>query len=1193
MWTPRRIFLALVGLLAFASIYFAYSRLLGNLDGLPPLPDKNLPSGDTGGPQPVPHINSIDRRLELAHGQNCSELRFPIKLEMKRNNALVCAYKFEIIKTGPRAGWIEFSPLSLASFSQKRGADGMPEIDTVYSDVAYFKFDQPIRAMSDFDGRKIVAAELHADPEAQISDPRKGRVRLNNNRRTLDVNDDVEMVTPGPVYYEAEPKPGDPNIYTFTQVQVTDHLNSEFAVPDRTAARDPTMTGVGLRVFISKDPKEKSKTPKAGEPRLSIPQKDPKPTLSGVDVVGLEHSVEMNLWTDANSSFVAPGAGPKKDSKAFDKDKKSGPPTDKRLMQVRTNGPFRYDLNKELAHFEKPAVPNPRLVEHVTVTRSGKTPGQDLLDCEYLDVQFQRKRAVPPTKDAKLPVAKKDEATGEGDLEVKSIRAWGETVVITSDADNLHATGTELIHDADEKMTILKGSPQQQVQAVKDGNLLRGSELHLFGNGQEISQAHVLGAGSIGMGVIDPKTRQYQKQATWTDRFVFTKQIEAGQPTLDVLTFIGREGAKARFKDVSSGQLEQLDAHQLKVYLLPADKEKVDPKSGAKKPVIKTKRPTDKDDPARSSRVIRLEATGEVTSISPDLVIRHTEYLDVKFQDVPKLMKPKPESKKLDPKLMEKGPAPRVLEASAVPKSLPKVAPLEVKGTPLAKGEPAKDEPKKDLPKDAVKPKMPFLVTARKIEAWLNRDPEGRNELDHVTATGEVQAHQDGATKDESGTDIAGDTVDIQAYTTGDWMHVRGIPSTDPAKKVWGVVRFDKLTVFGFDTVVDQRNDTSAVKGEGSMEILSSADMEGKKLDRPTKMTVYWKQKMDFFGAEQQIFYHGAVQAYQEASRLKCEWMQVLLDRPVYLDQERRAKAPRPAPKPGKTKEKEDNSPKVDTVYCFYMPRDEKAPKPKSPQPVLMMEEDKDEKGKVYKVQTIQAPEVVIVNTPLENKRTRHDITATSEALLPGTVRIWQAGQKDSDDGPVGKKEPPKKEAGRKPVPPRKKGELTADEEMKLTVVQFGEKMIAQDLRKRAKFWTNVRLVHLPADRFDVPVDLREGEIPKGAIYMECRATLEVFSTVQREKTTDGKEIDVSYQEMIGIGNVRVRKQGEFFGDADRVTYSELKGTLTFHGTEKNPAVVNQQRGQGVRDQTFSGKTIIYHLRDKTVETIGAIQINR
>jgi hypothetical protein len=154
--------------------------------------------------------------------------------------------------------------------------------------------------------------------------------------------------------------------------------------------------------------------------------------------------------------------------------------------------------------------------------------------------------------------------------------------------------------------------------------------------------------------------------------------------------------------------------------------------------------------------------------------------------------------------------------------------------------------------------------------------------------------------------------------------------------------------------------------------------------------------------------------------------------------------------------------------------------------------------------------------------------------------------------------------------------------------------MIANDLRKRAKFFNNIRVVHLAADSATTPVDLREGEIPKGAVYMECRDTLDVFSTTQKERDPKtGKDIEVAYQEMIGVGSVRVRKQGEFFGDADRVTYSELKGTLTFHGSDTNPATVYQQQGQGVRVKPLIARTVIYNVKTKTFQTEGARELSR
>ena len=255
------------------------------------------------------------------------------------------------------------------------------------------------------------------------------------------------------------------------------------------------------------------------------------------------------------------------------------------------------------------------------------------------------------------------------------------------------------------------------------------------------------------------------------------------------------------------------------------------------------------------------------------------------------------------------------------------------------------------------------------------------------------------------------------------------------------------------------------------------------------------------------------------------------------------------------------------------------------------MVEEVKENGKVVRVQTIQAPDIVTVNTPIEGGKQRHDITATSFATMPGTVRIWQPGPKDA----LADKPEPKKDDPKKKEPPKKAGELSPDDEMKLTVVQFGGKMIANDLRKRAKFFDNIRVVHLAADSPRTPVDLREGEIPKGAVYLECRKSLDVYSVVQREKDPKtGKEIDVSYQEMIAEENVRVRKQGEFFGDADRVTYSELKGTLTFHGSDKNPAIVHQQQGQGVKEKApLIAKTIIYYVKTKTFQAEGTRQFGQ
>ena len=71
-------------LVTFAAAYFGYARLLGNFDGLPPLPAQFEDKGDID-PTPIqyPRSTGLDRKLEMAFGQNCAELNFPFKIEMK------------------------------------------------------------------------------------------------------------------------------------------------------------------------------------------------------------------------------------------------------------------------------------------------------------------------------------------------------------------------------------------------------------------------------------------------------------------------------------------------------------------------------------------------------------------------------------------------------------------------------------------------------------------------------------------------------------------------------------------------------------------------------------------------------------------------------------------------------------------------------------------------------------------------------------------------------------------------------------------------------------------------------------------------------------------------------------------------------------------------------------------------------
>ena len=99
-----------------------------------------------------------------------------------------------------------------------------------------------------------------------------------------------------------------------------------------------------------------------------------------------------------------------------------------------------------------------------------------------------------------------------------------------------------------------------------------------------------------------------------------------------------------------------------------------------------------------------------------------------------------------------------------------------------------------------------------------------------------------------------------------------------------GEVHLPDLSLIGPHIVIDQVENVAEVQGVGSMTMISTTDFEGKKLAKPTPLTVTWKQGMRFTG--KQAVFRGSVQADQENTTLLCQTMQVDLNRPVSLRQQ-------------------------------------------------------------------------------------------------------------------------------------------------------------------------------------------------------------------------------------------------------------------------------------------------------------------
>jgi lipopolysaccharide export system protein LptA len=1142
VWTPRRIVLLVTGLLFCTGAYSVYAHLLGGVDGLPPLPPAFAEVRDPGDAYEPPKAtagNPMEKRLQEAFGANCDELFYKFKVDNRSKGVLLVYGDYNLKEADGRA---QFWPCSIAIFGKAHGPDGVPEITTMHCDRAFVEFDQPVSKASDMEGRKIVAIELRSDPELLWPDSlrRVGHVHFHNNRSSADPSDDLSMRTPGPVFYRDTPKPGEPHVYTDAVVEVIDHQNTPKPGSADKAPQLPTATASGMKVYLVKEDEKsgaKKDDAKPSEPKKPIAKKGEKKnqgTISGVDRVVLNSNVTMNLWVDGSSSFPS-GNAPKEKPGAQPR-ATPPPPSEKSLLQIHTDGPFLYDAGADQGHFALAPQGDPSIPNYVQVTRLTRDKGRDMLTCDYLDVQFRRRKPaeqpsdVPPTATTPGKPAKKKD---DGEMDIETVHAWGKTIVVSSDAEDLHAWGNDLVHDARSKETILKGAP---LIAVKEGNQIQAHEMILIGTEDRASQqARVKGPGQIDLSQFDPETKKqaFTRQATWQDWLVFTRVKEQGRD-LDVLTLTGG----ARFADLAAEQ--HLQARQLRVWFLPGSDKKPEPKGTSPTPTAATARST----PESRARPHRLEATGQVVAHSPELDVRQADYLKVWFREVQPRPTPPPSATISAPNVTAPPTAPTPMGPPA-PGSQP---------SPAALAAP------KDKAPTPEKRKPPIQITARRIETWVTVI-NGKNELERAHCEERVAVHQDPANEGERGVDIAGHTVDLEHYLEGNVLAVNG------SEKTPGEVHFDKVSLIAEDISIDQRDNVARVKGAGSMRMLSSSTLQGEKLAQPTYITVLWNDGMEFRGSDCWARFEGGVQAEQENSRVLCETMQVMLDRVVWLKQTEKDKesgaAKGSSDNLAKAKDpKDDGSPKVKQVVCDRVPRDAPAERLKTLPPVAYADELR-EANKLVRAQTLEAPDL-----DLDNEH------GQLHAPGPGVVRIFQQGSKD----PLAEQPDPKAPKGKEPQP------KANEQEMKLTLIRYSDRLHANNKMQIATFAGHIDVMHLPADSPDQKFDVNRP--PAGFMRLRCDHSLEVFTRLGPAPGTKQR----SYQNLTAHGNVKFDSD-EYTGTAGHVKYEEEKETVIFQGDRENPAVLFKLEGQGQNPRPFRAEKIIYNRRTKEINCENAVGV--
>ncbi len=845
MWTPKRLLLLLLGTVVFTAAYGVYAHFLGRVDGLPALPEDFAISASTEidtEQRPVIEIE-VDRKLKLAFGVDCAELKRTIKIEVKARGIVVATDQFIIERGGERDGQVRMEPFSIAIYGKPRGKDAFPEINTVRSDIAYLTFDQPINSPAEINSHKIVGAELVCRLTPQVANTERerrgleGGVCIVNNRRTPERDDDMTLRTPGPVFFQEKLN----QIWTREVVKIID----EQSKPNPTE-----VTAIGMDVYLANDDPVASSKPAVGEHHKA------KNTgaITGVKSVVLRSDVDMHLEIDGKSGFM--GAPSKRDPKAK-ADAKKTPKEQPRKdpVHIQTQGPFHYDVQTDVATFDISQHPGPHLND-VKVTRKHEqmTGAYDQLVCSHLELKLTRKSA------SETPAPADDDRGAN--LEIETSHAWGDGLTLTSDSESLVAFGDDLVYSAKTRESVLKGTVQ--MTAMKDGNEIDCKMLTMYGTGSEKDGQQAMAKGPGVVKILNRQTGKRTQEARFKEAMYVSKEAP-----YDVLLLVG----EASFVDQE--QKQDLKGERIKVWLEP------DNTAPPAKPAEPAAKPPDPGAASPSHRrPHHLEATGHVSAFSPgETNIHDADRLVVYFEDVapdgaatpppaagaaPLAVAPVVAPPRTPPKADEASPAPKPEEAARVAPAAP----------------PAVTEPAD---------KRPIDLQAHYVEAHVLRGGD-KNELKRLWCEGDVHVHQEPSDPKDpnTDTDIEGDTLQLLTFPEGHILTVTG----DLAK-----VKMEKLRIVGPRVTIDQKENKSWVEGAGFMVMPSDTGLDGTKQTKVSDLTVHWNRNM-FFNGKNAEFHGGddkqpgVVQAEQDGGRLICETLQVTFDRLISLKQGSRTGPP-------------------------------------------------------------------------------------------------------------------------------------------------------------------------------------------------------------------------------------------------------------------------------------------------------------
>ena len=518
MWTPRRILLLFLSVIAVGAVFLGYTFFLGHFDGLQTLPEGYRP---TPGDKPkvlVFRTPPTITLLQQAFGKNSPEgndsKRYPNRIPIPgRDGVIACG--------APQpngSAWVRVSPVSVLLYSRPTLAPKPGEsleFSTFHGDEAMLQFDRPIDKVDQMSQAKVIAIELRSKPDvpdnvdaAEPTDVRRGRIWVTNNRKSTNPADHIVFRLSGKLIVQLPDEntafnPDSPHIWSEPAdalVEMFDRQNMPYKLHEREAVYSELNTTVNTLTAVEELTQPIHPVP----PLAALPTTEdlrkndairdilsgntlPPPTIvaygmkiylapadknpatpaaskkggsfGGVRQIVLGEKVQIALWTDGTSGF--PGS----EQKTPSQQNTVGDPArafaaalgvmhDANVVADRVD-------NRSLLLLTTPGLFKYDLEQGIATfdMAAHNRPGEDNF------VLVSRLSAKNQTDDLicnRLVIEQQDKknnktATSTSGLKIKALTATGPQVILSVQAENLEASGVEIKYTRsdDDKVSVI------------------------------------------------------------------------------------------------------------------------------------------------------------------------------------------------------------------------------------------------------------------------------------------------------------------------------------------------------------------------------------------------------------------------------------------------------------------------------------------------------------------------------------------------------------------------------------------------------------------------------------------------------------------------------------------------------------------------------------------------------------------